>query len=172
MRIRESATYVCLIALIFTLAVIKPKPDYFQSQKLKNDGVIATIDSIYDGDTVFCNISAWPDIVGKRIGVRLNGIDTPEIHDKNPKLKFLAIEAKNELISNLHQSKTVTLKNIQRGKYFRIIADVYVKDVNMSEVLLEKNLAKKYDGNTKTQWSEEDYNIYKGSKNDYKNGND
>lgn len=33
---------------------------------------------INDGDTFHVNIEEWPDIIGKNIGIRINGIDAPD----------------------------------------------------------------------------------------------
>ena len=43
---------------------------------------------------------------------------------------------------------------MQRGKYFRIVADVYYDGKSLADVLLKNNLAVRYDGETKTKdWS-------------------
>jgi endonuclease YncB( thermonuclease family) len=44
---------------------------------------------------------------------------------------------------------SIELKNMQRGKYFRIVADVHVDDKNLADMLIENNLAVRYDGGTK-----------------------
>ncbi len=90
--------------------------------------------------------------MGERIGVRVRGIDTPEITDQDPKIKQNAILAKEYVQRRLTTAKTIILKNIERDKYFRILADVEVDDVSLSRELLAKGLAKPYDGGTKEQW--------------------
>ena len=40
---------------------------------------------------------------------------------------------------------------MQKGKYFRIVADVYVDSVSLADVLIKNNLAIKYDGGTKVK---------------------
>ena len=159
MKKTESTAYIILIITIIFITMFG-KDRSTKPQKLKSVAVLAILDHVYDGDTIYCNVKEWPPILGKNIGVRLNGIDTPEMHDKRPHIKFLANEAKAELLKNLGTSKFVELRNIQRGKYFRIIADVYVGGMNMSDVLLDAHLAKEYDGDTKTQWVETDYDEY------------
>jgi micrococcal nuclease len=107
--------------------------------------------SVYDGDTIFVNVSDWPDIIGKRIGVRLRGIDCPEMDDNRKSIQDLAKEARQFVVENVAY-KEIRLENIERDKYFRIVADVYVDEANLSELLLKNKLAKEYDGGKKQKW--------------------
>jgi endonuclease YncB( thermonuclease family) len=63
------------------------------SQTIYGDSEVSAITSIYDGDTFRCNIAGYPDIVGERISIRINGIDTPEMKDNRPAVKALARKA-------------------------------------------------------------------------------
>lgn len=122
--------------------------------------------SVYDGDTIFVDIYNWPAIIGNRIGIRINGIDTPEKTAKDPKIKRLALESRMFVVNALKDSKEIELRNIKRGKYFRIAADVYIDGNNLSDLLINEKLAKKYDGTGKRpKWSIEDYNNYFGETN-------
>lgn len=112
----------------------------------------SSIVSVYDGDTFKVYISSYPAIIGDNIGVRIKGIDTPELRDKRPKIKKLAIKAREFVKSKLRNAKSVTLKNVTRGMYFRIVADVYIDGINLGDELLKAGLAKKYDGNKKPKW--------------------
>ncbi|WP_017445698.1 thermonuclease family protein [Gayadomonas joobiniege] len=105
--------------------------------------------SIYDGDTFRVDIDGWPDVIGKRVPIRLNGVDTPEIRGKCEAEKKLAREAKMFTVEKLRNAKRVELKNIQRGKYFRIVADTYVDGASLGELLINKQLARRYDGKSK-----------------------
>jgi endonuclease YncB( thermonuclease family) len=130
--------------------------------------VVGEITSVYDGDTFKVNIPEWPDIVGKRIGIRVNGIDTPERRGTSEDIKLLAVEARQTTVSLLRGADVVELRNIERGKYFRIIADVYVDGQSLADVLLNKGLAKSYDGESaRPEWTQEDYDDYfRSSSND------
>lgn len=110
---------------------------------------INEITSIYDGDTFRVIIDGWPGLLGDNIGVRVNGIDTPEIRGKCDQEKQLAIEARELTKATLSSAHSVTLKNMSRGKYFRIVADVYADDKNLTEVLIAAGLGVAYDGGTK-----------------------
>jgi len=55
----------------------------------------------------------------------------------------------------LKDAEQVDLKNIERGKYFRIVADVFVDGESLSDLLIEAGMAVPYDGGTKTHnWCE------------------
>ena len=46
----------------------------------------------------------------------------------------------------LKDAEKITLKNMQRGKYFRIAADVIVDGESLADILIEAGMAIKYDG--------------------------
>ena len=104
----------------------------------------------YDGDTFTVDILDFPNIIGSKIEIRINGIDTPEMKGKCEKEKEIALKAKIYLNSILKTAKNISLVNVKRDKYFRILADVYVDNIKVSDLLLEQNLAVPYDGGTKT----------------------
>ncbi len=116
-----------------------------------NGIVIDEVTSIYDGDTFRANIRGYPSIVGERMPIRINGIDTPEMRGKCTKEKTLAREAKQFTVSKLRGAKVIELRNMQRGKYFRIVADVFVDNKSLADELIKNNFAVRYDGGTKTK---------------------
>lgn len=85
-----------------------------------------------------------------RLSVRLNGIDTPEIKGKGitDEEKEIALKAR-DFVHNLVYHKYVRLENISSEKYGRILADVYIGDVHLNDLLLKERFAVKYDGGTK-----------------------
>jgi len=103
----------------------------------------------YDGDTIRFNLPGYPPIAGKDIRVRVNGIDTPEIKGKCKKEKYEAQQARDMVADILKGAEKITLKNMKRGKYFRIAADVFVDGENLADVLIEAGRAIKYDGGKK-----------------------
>ncbi len=55
----------------------------------------------------------------------------------------------------LKNAEQITLKNMERGKYFRIAADVIVDGENLADQLIDVGVAVKYDGGKKThKWCE------------------
>ena len=95
----------------------------------------------YDGDTIRFDLPKYPPIAGDDIRVRVNGIDTPEIKGKCEKEKYDAKQAKEMVTDILKDAEQITLKNMERGKYFRIAADVIVDGENLAEVLIEAGMA-------------------------------
>ena len=116
---------------------------------------ISGITSVYDGDTFRADISNYPPIVGENIGIRINGIDTPEIRGRCDSEIALAKDAQRFAEKTLRSAKVVELRNLQRGKYFRVVADVYADGINIGDQLIKEGLAVPYDGGRKTKdWCE------------------
>jgi len=113
---------------------------------------VSKVISVYDGDTFRVNIDSLPPIVGKNIPIRVNGVDTPEIRGKCQYEKNLALKARDFVRAKLANAKEIKLTNLQRGKYFRVVASVLVDGVSLEQELLDKKLAYSYDGGTKLNW--------------------
>ena len=109
----------------------------------------------YDGDTITFTLPGLHPIIGEKISIRVNGIDTPEIKGKCEKEKYDAQQAQQMVADILKDAEQITLKNMERGKYFRIAADVIVDGENLADVLIEAGMPVKYDGGKKThKWCE------------------
>jgi endonuclease YncB( thermonuclease family) len=66
--------------------------------------------------------------------------------DDNEKI---AAHNARDFVSKLVLNKYVRLENIENEKYGRILADVYINDINLNELLIKERYAIKYDGGTK-----------------------
>jgi len=106
-------------------------------------------DHNYDGDTITFQIPNVHPLIGKNISVRVFGIDTPEMKGKGPCEKERAKEARDLVGSLLKSAKRVDLANLQRDKYFRILAEVMVDGSALSQKLIAAKLAYPYEGGTK-----------------------
>ena len=82
----------------------------------------------------------------------MNGIDTPEIRGKCQYEKNLALDARDFVRNKLADAKEIKLTNLQRGKYFRVVANVLVDGVSLEQELLDNKLAYRYDGGKKLSW--------------------
>ncbi|ABM04288.1 nuclease (SNase domain protein) [Psychromonas ingrahamii 37] len=122
--------------------------------KPKNYGSVLVVEvtSIYDADTFRVNINDWPSLIGENVRIRVNGVDAPEIRGKCDSEKKGARLAKQFTVGKLRNAKTIELRNMQRGKYFRILADVYVDGKNLTELLITAKLARPYDGGKRKGW--------------------
>ncbi len=107
---------------------------------------------IYDGDTFYVDIDEWPRIIGKNMPVRVKGIDAPEIDGKCDKEIFLARKATARLEKILLNAKTIELRRIERGKYFRILAEVYVDGQNVADLMLKSGFVRPYRGGKRKPW--------------------
>ncbi len=109
----------------------------------------------YDGDTITFNLPGLHPVIGEKISIRVNGIDTPEIRGKCENEKYGAQQAKEMVADILQDAEQITLKNMERGKYFRIAADVIVDGESLGDMLVEAGMAIRYDGGKKThKWCE------------------
>jgi micrococcal nuclease len=104
----------------------------------------------YDGDTITFNLPGLHPIIGEKINIRVNGIDTPEIRGKCEKEKYDAKQAMEMVADILKDAEQITLKNMERGKYFRIAADVIVDGESLADVLIDAGMAVRYDREKKT----------------------
>ena len=133
--------FICLLGVFSAQA----GPEY-------GTAIVSKVISVYDGDTFRVDIDSLPPIVGKNIPIRLNGVDTPEIQGKCQHEKDLALKARDFVRNKLANAKEIKLTKIQRGKYFRVVANVLVDGVSLEQDLLENKLAYKYTGGKKTSW--------------------
>ncbi|WP_345970911.1 MULTISPECIES: thermonuclease family protein [Sulfurimonas] len=138
-------THLTILLLCFTLNAASINNKNFGSV------IVDEVTSVYDGDTFRATVNAWPPLIGERIGIRINGIDTPEMRGKCPAEKRLAHRAKQHTVAMLRGATTIELRNMKRGKYFRIVADVYVDGQSVGQSLMDSGLAVRYDGGTKTK---------------------
>ena len=134
-----------LLALCLGVLSVQAEPEYGMVTASK-------VISVYDGDTFRVDIDSLPPIVGKNIPIRLNGVDTPEIRGKCEHEKDLAIKARDFVRNKLANAKEIKLNNLQRGKYFRVVANVMVDGVSLEQELLDKEFAYKYTGGKKSSW--------------------
>jgi len=113
--------------------------------------------SNYDGDTITVDLhdKKLPTIFSEHIPVRVRGVDTPELISKDDCEKEVAKRAKIFTQEYLRRASRIDLLNVERGKYFRLVADVKLQvgseSVLLAQELLKMRLAIPYDGGTKTE---------------------
>ena len=133
-----------IIILLFSFCIIEAKEYKDEIEDFK-------IIKVRDGGTFVITIPNIPDVFGEEIAVRVRGIDTPEKRDEREEIKALAYKAQEELEKLLMSGEKVILYNLGRDKYFRLLASVKVGNIDVAKYLIDKGLAKKYDGGRK-QW--------------------
>ncbi|WP_084605515.1 thermonuclease family protein [Psychromonas aquimarina] len=142
-RVMQYLTLCSLIAFNANAASIK--------NKTFGNLSVAEITSIYDGDTFRANIYGLHPLIGEHIGIRVAGVDTPEIRGKCAKEKKLARQAKQITVNFLRSANVIELRNVKRGKYFRIVAEVYGDGKSLTNSLINSGLAVAYDGGKKSK---------------------
>ena len=108
-----------------------------------------------DGDTFAVDIPGLHPLIGRNVSIRVAGVNTPEINRaKSICEKEKGRIAKNLVDNLLKRAKRIDLRNVKRGKFFRIAADVSIDGASLKSYLLKNNLAVTYDGKKKpkTDW--------------------
>ena len=112
---------------------------------------------VVDGDTVDALIDVGLDIWFKK-RIWFKGIDTWESRTRNLEEKALGLKAKartKELLESISsKSGYFRIKSYGMGKYGRVLADVYIQDIDGNHIWVNKTLideghAYVYDGGTK-----------------------
>mmetsp|Transcript_30145 Transcript_30145/g.92216 ORF Transcript_30145/g.92216 Transcript_30145/m.92216 type:complete len:339 (-) Transcript_30145:173-1189(-) len=99
----------------------------------------------HDGDTCTVQLPGLPKVFGRNLGVRLTGIDAPELHGQCPYERCLAKHAKDKLNSIVLQGHP-QLRDCGRDKYFRLNCRVEVNGIDAATSLVADGLAARYTG--------------------------
>lgn len=108
------------------------------------------ITSFYDGDTFRAQINDWPPVIGERIPVRIAGINAPERRSRcdteagKERERELAADARIYLVERLRGAESIELRRIERGSFFRIIAEVWADGENVGQKMIEAGHALPY----------------------------
>ena len=102
----------------------------------------ATVESVYDGDTITCTIDCGFNMFMKKQKIRLTGIDTAEIRGDTREEGLIV----RDILRNKILGKEVVLKTEKdrKGKYGRYIATVYLDGVDMNQWLIDEGHAVVY----------------------------
>ncbi len=114
--------------------------------------IVATVVSVYDGDTLTVNAHyPWPGMT-IRTAVRIRGIDTGELRGLCDAETELAKRARDFVVATVGDH--VQLTNIALGQFAgRIIADVALADGRqLAGLLITEGLAREYHGGTRLGW--------------------
>ena len=108
------------------------------------------IDRVVDGDTVDVIIDLGFKIFHKA-RVRMYGIDTPESRTRDLDEIARGILSKSFLQDALVQSNKVIIKTQKdaKGKFGRVLGELYVNDINIIQLMVDKYLAVAYTGQSK-----------------------
>lgn len=110
------------------------------------------ITKIVDGDTIEIEVDFLPIELGKYIKLRINSIDSPELHGQCLDEVDKAKKAKKFLNDLIKSGRDVKIVLNGRDKYFRLLGDVIVDGKPVSVTMVETNHAVLYSGATKQSW--------------------
>lgn len=110
----------------------------------------------YDADTITVFIPGVHPLLGEKISVRVRSVDAAERKGKRPCEKDRAFAAQELIGKTLEEAKRIDLVNVDRDKYFRILADVEADGKSIRDILVDANLGYSYNGGTKqnVNWCE------------------
>lgn len=132
-----------IIFLIVCALCSDAKAEMFQWKVIK----------IIDADTL--RVSApWSPLPDKTIDIRLHGIDTPE-HGWRAQCdseRNKAHQATYFVEQAIRDANIIETQPLGWEKYGRILANVWLDNKNLSQMLLDAGLAKPYHGEKKSSW--------------------
>ena len=143
-----------LLLAVLGLAILLAPIVLASARSAELDGPIAAhVVRVIDGDTVAVEAHIW---LGQKldVNVRLRGIDAPEIgsHARCDSERDKANQAK-AVLASLVEDRDVKLVEIGTDKYGgRVDAHILVDGRDVGDLMIEKHLARAYDGGRKTPW--------------------
>lgn len=122
-----------------------------KSFSFNGDEKEAKIVDVYDGDTVKV---VFP-VQGKlyKFNCRILHVDTPEIRTRNKTEKEYGLKIRDKLREKI-AGKVVKIICDDFDKYGRLLIDIKIENILISEWLISNNYAFSYDGGTKKDWGE------------------
>ena len=112
-----------------------------------------TVERVVDGDTIDVTLDLGFDILHK-CRVRLYGIDTPESRTRNLDEKARGKMAGSFLKKSVEEGEKVIIQTKlkdSKGKYGRVLGEVVVDNKNINKLMIKKNLAVAYFGQSKEE---------------------
>lgn len=140
-----------LLAATICLCFVQPRAGATDCTHTENSLKCVQFLRNYDGDTVTVTVPDSLPIFGKELSVRVKGVDTPELRAKVDCEKTMARAARDFVKQELQSAQVIHLHEVERGKYFRIVADVIYDGKNLTNELLRRGFARPYDGGQKSR---------------------
>ena len=114
------------------------------------------VTNIVDGDTVDVDIDLGFGVWLRDQRIRLYGIDTPESRTSDPFEKLYG-KAATAFLKKWLDGGDVTIKTSKdgRGKFGRILGELWVFDTNINKKMIEEHHAVEYHGQSKEEIAEQ-----------------
>ena len=109
---------------------------------------------VHDADTFFGSLDLMPrHPLFSAIGVRVFGVDCPELDSANPDHASIARQGRQWLYQVLPADAVVALVNARADKYFRILAHVDIPGLgDLADALVKRGFARPYFGRGPKPW--------------------
>jgi len=107
----------------------------------------AKVIRVYDGDTIWVDLDLGFGIWLRNQAIRFRGINTPELRGPTKESGIVSRDRVIELLENSGNECIIkTKKDKQKGKYGRILGEVFIKNEKRSinKMLLSEGLAIEY----------------------------
>jgi endonuclease YncB( thermonuclease family) len=142
-----------ILSTLLAAAALSLGACHYEAQAQTSRSYTYDVVDIYDGDTFYIRMDGLPPELS-RIGVRVRGVDTPEMRGK------CEFEKRNAAGAKLYTTRMirlagnkVTLTNLKWDKYGgRVDADVYVNGRNLAQDLIMQSYARPYVGGARKGW--------------------
>jgi len=98
---------------------------------------------VIDGDTIDVSLNLGFNITIQQ-RVRLIGIDTPELRDKNPHIREDAHVARLFVEKKLAEAEEIIIHTLKPDSFGRCLGEVFLDGVSLNQTLLEEGYAEEY----------------------------
>lgn len=104
----------------------------------------AVVRSIYDGDTMRVDIDLGCNVWLKNESIRVMGIDAPELRGVE---REAGLQSRDWLRGQLPTGTPITIRTHldKRGKYGRLVAEIFLDGVNIGQAMINAAMASKYE---------------------------
>jgi len=111
---------------------------------------------VIDGDTVDIDIDLGFGVWLRKQRIRMYGIDTPESRTRDLEEKKYGLAAK-EFLQKWTGAGELTIKTHKdaKGKFGRILGELWVFDTNVNKKMIEEHHAVEYHGQSKEEIAEQ-----------------
>lgn len=122
---------------------------------LLGDGlVVKRVENVYDGVTIYRDLKDTHSLFGDDLGIKIRGIDAPEIRTKNLEEKKVGYQTKSFRERRIAAAFNIELINLSRGKFFRVVGDVMLDGMSAGKLMILAGFTKTYFVGKKMPWSE------------------
>ncbi|MEE4244544.1 MAG: thermonuclease family protein [Kangiellaceae bacterium] len=99
----------------------------------------AFVTKVYDGDSITADIDLGFNMAHTNTKIRLIGINAPELRKADPDSY-----AARDYLADLILNKTITIQTVEKDKYGRWLADIYIGGKHINRLMLLEGYAVQY----------------------------